>query len=282
MKKLLPFSILLIAFILLGCSLTINAPSIETTTLQQKEVSIPLNSSLSESVVQIEMGGGKLNITSGADGLVEGTISYNVLAWEPEVTETASGATITQTHSQNVGIPEDTIKNDWDLKLGSSPIALEINAGAYEGTIDLSGLSITELEVNDGASKAVVRFDEPNPVEMRRLVYKTGASKVDLLGLGNANVSEINFESGAGSYTLDFSGEISKDMSISITSGMSDISLVVPSGVHTIMNLTGGLSNINASGTWTMDGSRYESGSGSPTITISVEMAVGNLSISQK
>ena len=282
MKLVKYIPLLALIIVLLGCSFTVNVPSVETGTTQKLEVNVPVPDGVNEANIKIEMGAGKLNLVPGSSGLVDGTIQYNVADWKPAISNTSDGVLISQTHSTNIGIPDGNIRNEWNLKLGSTPMALNISAGAYEGTLDLSGLSITDLEVGDGASKASVHFDSPNPVDMRRLVYKTGASQVDLIGLGNANVDQVTFESGAGSYTLDFTGEIKKDMSVKISSGMSDIKIIVPANVHTLVYINGGLNNINVNGTWTINGTTYECGSGAPTITINIEMAVGNLTLSKK
>ena len=282
MKAIRIISIAVIAFILLGCSLTVNVPTIETTATKVYEISQSVPADINEALVQIDMGAGRLKITAGADKLVEGTISYNVASWEPKVSVKSDGVVISQEHSTNVGIPNNDIKNNWELKLGSIPIALSISAGAYDGEIDLTGLSITNLEINDGASKAVVRFDSLNPVEMQQLAYKTGASQVDLLGLGNANTSDISFESGAGDYTLDFSGDLQKNMDVHISSGMSNTEIIIPANVNCIVEVTGGLSNVDLSGTWTVENSTYTTGSGNLTIHIYVEMAMGNLALSVK
>ncbi len=281
MKILRFVSLVMVALTLIACSFTVNVPSIKTGETHEFDIKEPI-SDTKESQVKIEMGGGKLDISGGSDSLIEGTVFYNVDGWEPGITELSDGVLVSQSHTTNAGIPDGNIKNDWTLKLGKTPLSLTINAGAYEGTIDLSGLSIADLEINDGASKATIRFDSLNPVTMRRLQYKTGASEVKLLGLGNSNAREINFESGAGSYTLDFSGTVTQDISVKLSSGMSDVKVVVPTNVHTIVVINGGLANINANGTWSIDGARYEAGSSGPIITIDVEMALGNLSLSQK
>jgi len=74
---------------------------------------------------------------------------------------------------------------------------------------------------------------------------------------------------------------LKNDISCTIKTGMSDVKLIFPQGVHAKVAVTGGLGNINANGTWTINGSTYETGSGSPKINVTVEMAVGNLSITQ-
>jgi len=117
---------------------------------------------------------------------------------------------------------------------------------------------------------------------MRRLQYKSGASQVSLIGLGNANVGQVTFESGAGSYTLDFTGEVSRDISVKISSGVSEVKVIVPENVHTLVIVGGGMNSVNPKGTWTINGTEYESGSEGPTITINVDMALGTLTLIQE
>ena len=277
MKILKFIPLLVLAIVLLGCSFTVNVPTVDTSTTSEFDINQPLPAGSTNAEVDLEMGGGKLNISGGSSQLVEGSVLYNVPDWKPTLSVNGNNVLISQNHTSNVGIPSGKIKNNWNLKLGASPLSLRVSAGAYEGTLDLSGLSLTDLEVSDGASQAVVRFDTKNPVEMQRLTYKTGASDVKLLGLANANTSEVTFDSGAGSYTLDFSGELSRDMNVKISSGLSQVKVIIPDNTHAVVNLTGGISNIDLDGTWITNGTEYEAQASGPTITININMAVGNL-----
>ena len=214
--------------------------------------------------------------------MVEGTVTYNVESWKPTITRNSDVVTLSQSNTSNVGIPSGDIKNSWDLKLGSMPMELALAAGAYEGNLDLSGVSLKRLSISDGASKSIVRFSSLNPVQMSLLSYKTGASDVELIGLGNANAQEITFDGGVGSYKLDFSGEVFHDINVSIKSGMSDIKLTFPADSHVRVTILGGLSNIDITGTWTAVDNSYEFGSTGPLIMVNIEMAVGNLQLIQK
>jgi hypothetical protein len=282
MKPLKIAILVFVALTLMACSFTVNVPSVDTGITNTLEINEQALSGVEDNQVIIEMGAGTLSISNGASGLINGTVEYNVEDWKPQITRSASRITLSQNNSSNVGIPDGDIKNDWKLKLGEDPIDLTVNAGAYEGKLDLSGLSITNLRISDGASKAVVQFDSLNPVEMDELSYKTGASDVELLGLGNANTKNIYFDSGVGSYTLDFSGDIQNDIYVRIQSGMSDMTIIVPDNARAKVELNNGLSNIDASGTWTMSGSSYECGTTGPLITINLDMAIGNLQLKQE
>ena len=271
-----------VALTLMACSFSVNVPTVYTGSTETYEISEAPVSKSSANKLEIEMGAGKLNIENGSSQLVEGTVTYNVDSWKPKITRNDDGIVLSQTNTSNVGIPDGDIKNDWELSLGDVPIDLSLSTGAYEGDLDLSGLSITNLSISDGASKTTVRFDSLNPVKMEELNYKTGASDVELLGLRNANVDEINFDSGVGSYTLDFRGDVQDDISVRIQSGMSDITIIVPENVRAEVNFSSGISNIDAEGTWTISGNTYSCGSEGPVIKINLEMALGNLQLKQK
>jgi len=227
------------------------------------------------------MGAGKLSLSGGGDRLVEGKIIYNVPMLKPVIDSGEHSININQTGDLN-GMPGSDFVNEWDLKLGKTPIDLSINAGAYTGSMDFSGVPLTQLVIRDGASKNTIVFSQPNPVKMARLEYYTGASNVEISGLANANFDEMRFEGGAGSFTLDFSGKLQRNGHVRIVGGVNDIHLTIPSGMPVTINLTGALSNVNTEGTWTTHGKTYTTAGSGPQLTIDVENGVGNLSLIQK
>lgn len=272
--------IALLALPSLACSITFNLPDrVKTSTPRTFEISENVPVSGETSQLHLEMGSGELEVTGGASKLVEGSVRYNVEKWQPTIDRSSSQVSITQGKDSNIDIPDSNVINEWSLKLGNTPIDLQVQAGAYKGTLDLSGVPITNLRVSDGASQATVKFDSPNPARMENLTYKTGASQVDLEGLGNANVAEIIFEGGAGSYTLDFSGDLKQDISVRLTAGMSNVRVNVPENANVRVEVGGGLSNVSVTGTWTTNGDLYERSGSGPLITIKVEMGLGNLEL---
>jgi hypothetical protein len=279
MKILKILIILAIAAALMACSFTVNVPTVRTGVTQTFAVDETPGSSSETSSVNIEMGAGKLNLSAGTDKLIEGEILFNIDDWKPVLTRGGNSVTISQEHLVNVGIPEGSIKNNWNLKIGPMPLELSLSSGAYEGDLDLSGLSITKLSIADGASESKVRFDTLNPVDMSLFSYKTGASDVTITGLANANVDQVTFDSGVGSFELDFSGELKKDLDVSIKSGMSDVKLILPADKHVKVLVNGGLKEVRFTGTWTVYNNAYEFGTDGPVINIVVDMAVGSLQL---
>jgi hypothetical protein len=267
------------ALVALACSPWFNVPHYtgptETFTFDE-----PLPAGESVADVDIRMGAGSLDLRSGAAGLAQGTISYNIAEWEPTVTRTGDHLRIEQgTPDPNFAIPGHDIVNEWDLRLGDVPMRLSLMAGAYSGSLDLTGLRLRSLDIDDGASDATVSFDSPNSVEMDDLSYSTGASSVTLRGLGNANFDTMSFEGGAGTYTLDFSGELQRDGTVHIATGVSTVRVEIPAGVSARVTLTGTLHDVTTVGSWSQHGNVYETEGFGPSLRISVDIGLGSLTL---
>lgn len=273
-------AIALLALPSLACSITFNLPdTVDTTTTRTMDIAADVPVSGQPTELSIEMGSGELEISGGGAGLVDGSVRYNVEKWQPTVKTDGSRVEIIQGSEGSIDIPDRNVINEWNLHLGNTPIDLQIKAGAYQGTLDLSGVPITNLRVSDGASRATVKFDSLNPARMEQLTYKTGASQVDLEGLGNANATKILFEGGAGSYTLDFSGNLQQDISVRLSAGISNVRINVPENARVRVEIGGGLSNVSVGGTWTTNGYVYERNGSGPLIDIKIDMGLGNLEL---
>lgn len=265
----------------LACSMSVNVPTVETGSTQTLELNEGLAVSTDVTKLTIEMAAGTLNIEPAVDDKLSGRVDYNVTSWIPTITRNADSLTISQGHDNAVGrVTGNDIINDWDLQIGNQVVLdLTINAGAYKGRIDLSGLKLRRLEINDGASDGDVKFNDPNPEVMEKLVYRTGASKVSLFGLANANFTDMSFDSGAGDYLLDFSGTLNQDTKVKINTGVSAMTIVIPEGMHAIITNNGAVSNVTPSGTWTVSNNVYEADGEGHTLIINIDMAVGSLKL---
>ena len=274
----------ILAIISLACSVTIPAARMQTEETQTLNVSEPAPGPQSSEIsqVSITMGAGKLQIGSGAEGLVDGTIKYNVAEWKPSVTHQGGAVTITQGTNFSNQLPPENVVNDWQLKLGQTPLDLTINAGAYDSMLALGGIPLTGLTINDGASNSNISFETANPSRMQHLVYKTGASTVNITGLGNANVADMSFEGGAGSYTLDFSGALQQPSNVHISSGVSSFKLIVPATTACKIVMVGAMNSVNAQGKWTVNDKIYSLPGQGPQLTITVELGVGSLELDAK
>ena len=85
-------------------------------------------------------------------------------------------------------------------------LALAVTLGAVDGDLELGGLRLTDLRLEAGASRATVRFSQPNATRCRAATLTAGAAELSVLGLGNSRCDRITFEGGMGRVTLDFGG----------------------------------------------------------------------------
>jgi hypothetical protein len=279
LKKLIP-AILVLALALVACGVSINLPTtVPPGPITTDQISLPLPADTTQTVnMTLTFGAGTLKVHGGTDALVSGTATYNFPDFKPVVTSNAGSVTIEQGNWNLNGIPDlSKIKNEWDLSLGQVPLNLAINGGAYDATYDLGGLALANLTVKDGAAKAKLDFSSPNATQMSLLRYETGASNVSLTGLGNANFSIMEFSSGAGNYTLDFSGALKRDASVHITTGVSNLTLVIPQGIPVQITTEGGLSNVTHDSGWSQNSNVYTQQGNGSQLTFVIEVGAGNL-----
>jgi hypothetical protein len=274
-----------LAVVTMSCSFTVNLPvtRVQTGPTRTENIDIP-NPDSGDANLTLAFAAGELNLTPGGSGaLASGTAVYNVDELKPVIS--GSGTNLRLQTGQNDlkfnGIPSfgDNFKNQWDLTLGETPMDLTVIAGAYKGNMDLGGLSLKSLHVTDGAAQVELKFSKPNQVEMGLLHYETGASTVNLVGLGNANAASIEFRSGAGNYTLDFGGNLLRDTQMDVRSGMSKLTIYVPQNSNTRVAFTGGLSSVNTSGNWQKSGQTYSYSGSGPNLSINVEMGAGSVDL---
>ncbi len=268
-------SILMIAS--LACSVTLNLPTAKVGDTQSLDIHEATTDAKPSELV-LRMGGGKLDVSAGSNELVDGTIRYNVEAWKPTISREGREVRIEQRVNGSLPIG-DNIINEWSLKLGKDPLDLTVEAGAYEGNIDLSGIPIVRLKVTDGASQTKLVFNQPNPVHMDSLTYETGASNVSISGLGNSDADVFNFSGGAGNFTLDFSGQLRRDMKVYVDGGLGNITIAVPKNTNTRVVLSTSLNTISTKGTWTVDNEEYRTGGEGPLLRIEVKVGIGNLNL---
>jgi len=279
MKKQLIAVILILILASFACS--IQGIQMETIETQRLFVTENLPGNTEVTTLDFNMTGGEFTLNPGADGLVNGTIAFNVEQWEPEFTRSDNRFEIKQVNPYRItGIPTGDVVNTWDLTLTTAvPLDLSIEGGASQNKFDFTGLMLTNLRIMQGASDTTIYFDAPNPMTMEEFVFTTGASSAKIYGLANANFETMTMSSGVGDYTLDFSGTLTQDSMVDIKAGISNITIIIPAGMKAVVNNEGTVSNINTKGTWLVTDDTYTTLEEGLTLTINLDMAVGNVNL---
>lgn len=105
--------------------------------------------------VQLDLGAGELTVRSGVGKLLRGRFEYNVAAWKPEVTYSASGSsadlTIRQPHG---GGGFGNTRNTWDLELNDRVLLdFTLNCGAGQSKLEMGDLDLQHVAVKFGAGQ---------------------------------------------------------------------------------------------------------------------------------
>lgn len=258
MKKLI---VVIATILLLGsalaCNITpqipdidIKVPTLEVGEMQEERHSVPL-AGVDEADVKIIFGAGKLELEAGiSDELFSGYFRYNVKQWEPEITREDSRLTVKQGGNRdNWGIPTGNVRNRWELELSPEvPLEMDVKAGAGDGELDLTDLQLTALDVDIGAGDFVLRFDEPNRAAMDHLTLDTGASKIEVRQIGNADPEQVRLRGGVGDISLDLTGAWTHSADVKITAGAGSLTVRFPDDLGVLVEVEGGLSNVKAPG----------------------------------
>jgi hypothetical protein len=286
LTKTLILMLMALTFASLACGITLTMPddAIEIGEMRTEDIYISAPSRDSTAAVLLEFGAGTLYLQPGsADGLIVGTATYNVDGLEPVIIASGEDVNIKQDPYEFKlgGLPNvKEVENTWDLYFGAHPIDLEVRAGAYTGDFELGGMAVQELKITSGAAKTDLNFSTPNLTTMGQFHFRTGASSANLNNLANANFSLMKFEGGAGSYTLDFSGILTRDATVEIDAALSNVKLIVPENIPTNLQIDSSLTNVNAHGGWGGSGNIYTLTGEGPTLTFIIKLGAGNLDLS--
>jgi hypothetical protein len=140
--------VLFAAVLLAGCGSQARVGALQT-----ESQSVELGDAKSAQV-EIVFGAGDLQVTGGADKLLEADFNYNVAALRPQVGYTGGTLFVRQPEVDGLTSLRNItdFRNDWDLRLsGKVPMDLKVDAGAGTGDLQLAGLSLTSLTFNLGA-----------------------------------------------------------------------------------------------------------------------------------
>ena len=190
---------------------------------------------------QLKMGAGELNLTGGADQLMEGDFSYNVSDWKPKVSYDVSGQKgelVVEQGSANGGNLSGGARNEWDISMNDEvPTDLVVQLGAGESNLDLDSLTLTGLDLRMGAGKTTVDLTGDYAQSFDTSIQGGVGEATVLLpsevgvrakaegGLGGINAKGL--KKVGGSYVNDAYGESDTNLRIDVKGCVGEINLKV-------------------------------------------------------
>jgi hypothetical protein len=190
---------------------------------------------------QLKMGAGELNVTGGADELMEADFSYNVSEWKPKVSYDVSGKKgelVVKQGSAEGGNLSGGARNEWDISMNDElPIDLAVQLGAGESDLDLDSLTLRGVDLQMGAGKTTVDLTGDYAQDFDATLQGGVGEATVLLpsevgvkakaegGLGKINAKGL--KKVGDSYVNDAYGESDTNLSVDVKGGVGEINLKV-------------------------------------------------------
>ena len=208
--------------------------------MQRESHTVGLENAQSASA-ELKMGAGELNLSGGADQLMEGDFSYNVAAWKPKVNYDVSGETgeliVRQGSGGGVRLGGEA-RNEWDLQFNDEvPTELVVQMGAGESDLDLDSLTLTGLSLQMGAGKTTVDLTGDYAQGFEASI-EGGVGEATVLlpsevgvranaagGLGKINAEGLQKK--GNSYVNDAYGDSDVTLRVDVQGGIGEINLEV-------------------------------------------------------
>ncbi|MHB1296082.1 MAG: toast rack family protein [Anaerolineae bacterium] len=193
--------------------------------------------------VTLQMAAGELQVSPGADALVDAVFTYNVESWRPEVAYDVHGTvgslSITQPSEGSVSTTGlGSMRNEWDLRLdGDVPMDLKIQLGAGRSSLRLGGMRLQTLDV----------------------------------------------QTGAGEVNLDLTGEWKNDLVANLRGGVGQVTVRLPRDVGVRVSARGGLGEIRAEGLTQEGSTYVNEALGESPVTLrlNIEGGIGEINLVQ-
>jgi hypothetical protein len=190
---------------------------------------------------ELQMGAGELNVTGGADALMEADFSYNVADWKPRVNYEVANSTgeliVKQGSGQGVDLGGDA-RNEWEVRFNDEvPTDLRVEMGAGESDLDLDSLDLEGLDLQIGAGTTTVDLTGDYAQDLDASIQGGVGEATVMLpseigvraraqgGLGNINAEGLQKE--GDSYVNDAYGDSDVTLEVDVQGGVGEINLEV-------------------------------------------------------
>jgi hypothetical protein len=214
---------------------------------------------------RVDLKVGELQVEPGpTDKAYEVDLHYNEKAFKPAVTYKPgdNGTATLRVGLEGGGHTWGNVgENSIRLRLNpETPLSLRADTGVGESNIDLSGMSVTSLELQSGVGETKLSMLEPNQSECQRMEISTGVGAFSLTGLGNFNCAQMRFRGGVGGSELEFSGDWQTVGNIDIEVGVGGVKIRLPRDLGAEIRMSEGLfSELSAPEGFTKQGDVYYS-----------------------
>lgn len=211
----------------------------------------------------IEISFGDITISGGATKLLEGEFRYFSYEWKPSISYQVRNSVgeLKVEISTNINFPFFNFKDKNYISLihlnNFIPMNLFVKVGAGRSQLDLTSMALETLIVESGV----------------------GEVNIDLEG--NTSISRLNVKTGLGKTTIDLRGSWEKNVDAKISSGVGEVTVLLPQKIGVKIETEKGLGEIDATNL-TVNGNIYTNqlyGKTSSTLKIYLEWGIGKVNL---
>jgi hypothetical protein len=240
-----------------------------------------------EKHLTLAVGACKLKAVPGGEAWLSGTYDPGETGVPVKIDQQGGNVRVTQEYKSFYPFGWFNKPPRFDLALGKAqPYRMTIEMGASDNSFDLGGVSVTRLNVKQGAGRSDIDFSAPNPQPMSLLKVEAGAIGLEMKNLANANFAEMLIDGGAAAYKFDFGGTLQRDAHVKITTGMSSVEIFVPSGMAVKVSAEMVMGGFNIADGFTKKDGAYWSAAAiqgqTPVLTIDANVSLGSLAVKMR
>jgi len=123
------------------------------------------------------------------------------------------------------------------------PLELTVDTGAGETHMDLTGLTVTRVNITHGVGSLKLTVDDPQEAVCRSLDIACGVGEMELRGLGNLMPETIDIKGGLGRAQLDFDGARPGRTQARLVVGIGNLDIELPAEFGIRVLKSGGASD---------------------------------------
>lgn len=189
--------------------------------------------------VHLKIGAGELEIAGGAKHLMDGTITYNVPDWKPDMSYNVDGENGTLMVMQPEGGVHSNagnVKYDWNLQFSDkTPLGIAVEMGAGKSNLNLAGLDLQDFSMECGAGDATVDLSGPWKKNLSA-TFQGGVGSIRIKlprevgvhvtvdgGLGSINAEDFKRDGDA--YVNDAYGKSKVTLEVHVEGGIGSVHL---------------------------------------------------------
>ena len=214
-----------------------NGPLVHVGEMQTENLSVPAGGAKSVHA-HLQMSAGELNISGGSSKLMDGSISYNVPEWKPDLSYNVNdgqGSLMVMEPEQH-HTAMGGIKYTWDLHFNDRiPLELAVEMGAGDSKLDLAELQLKDLDVQVGAGDSTIDltgdWKQDVSVSIQGGVGEVHVKLPRDLGVrvsvegGLGEVDAPDFKRDGSDYVNDAVGKTKNTIEVHISGGIGEVHL---------------------------------------------------------